>query len=210
MGGNPFRRTGMGMMAEKGNSMAGQSYFTTFQISQICGVNPTTVQNWVKENKLRAFQTPGGHRRVHRGDLLAFLKKFGMPIPDALVEGPPLVLIADDEKDILEMLEDLMRSGDTPVQVVTAQNGVEALLMIGERKPELLILDLMMPGMNGYEVCRKLKSNPGTRNIKVVAISGDHHPEAKERILNTGADLFITKPIDVAAFRDQCFRLLGN
>jgi len=188
--------------------MAEKPYYTTFKISQMCGVNPTTVQNWVKEKKLRAFQTPGGHRRIQREDLVAFLKKFGMPIPAELAGYPPLVLIVDDEADILDMLEDLLRSGAADVEVAKAQSGVEALLMIGERKPELLILDLKMPGMDGYEVCRKLKSNSGTKTICIIAISGDHSAAVKERILETGADLFFTKPIDVVEFRTQCFNLL--
>jgi len=188
--------------------MARRSFFTTFEISQICGVNPTTVQNWVKGKKLRAFQTPGGHRRVSREDLIAFMKEFGMPLPADLSQGPPLVLIVDDESDIVDMLEALMRSGDDEIKVAKAQNGVDALLMIGGTKPNLLILDIMMPGMNGYEVCKKLKSSPGTQNIKIVAISGDHNPAVKERILSAGADLFFTKPLEIVGFREQCFNLL--
>jgi len=188
--------------------MARHLFFTTFEISQICGVNPTTVQNWVKGKKLRAFQTPGGHRRVSREDLVAFMKEFGMPLPAELAQDPPLVLIVDDESDILDMLEALMKSGDDDVRVVKAQNGVDALLMIGETKPDLLILDIMMPGMNGYEVCKKLKTSAGTQSIKIVAISGDHNPAVKERILSSGADLFFTKPLEIVGFREQCFNLL--
>jgi len=188
--------------------MGQRSFYTTFEISQICGVNPTTVQNWVKSKKLKAFQTPGGHRRVLRQDLIVFLKEFGMPIPADLSQNPPLIMIVDDEVDILEMMEDLILSGDDELRVAKAQNGVDALLMIGETKPDLLILDIMMPGMNGYDVCRKLKTSPGTQNIKIVAISGDHNPVVKERILNTGADLFFTKPLDIVQFREQCFHLL--
>jgi len=190
--------------------MARHSFFTTFEISQICGVNPTTVQNWVKGKKLRAFQTPGGHRRVRREDLVAFLKEFGMPLPEDLSQSPPLILIVDDEGDILDMLEDLLKSGDEQVKVAKAQNGVDALLMIGETKPDLLILDLMLPGMNGFEVCKKLKSSPGTRSIKRVAISGDPNPAVKERILGAGADLFFTKPLEIVGFREQCFNLLQS
>jgi excisionase family DNA binding protein len=188
--------------------MARRSFFTTFEISQLCGVNPTTVQNWVKGKKLRAFQTPGGHRRVRREDLVSFMKEFGMPLPAHLSPNPPLVLIVDDEVDILDMLEALMRSGDDEVKVAKAQNGVDALLMIGEIKPDLLILDIMMPGMNGYDVCKRLKSSPGTQNIKIVTISGDHNPAVKERILSAGADLFFTKPLEIVGFREQCFNLL--
>ncbi len=190
--------------------MARHSFFTTFEISQICGVNPTTVQNWVKGKKLRAFQTPGGHRRVRREDLLVFLKEFGMPIPAELSQNPPLILIVDDEVDILDMLEALVKSRDEEINVAKAQNGVDALVMIGESKPDLLILDIMIPGMNGFEVCRKLKASPGTQSIRIVAISGDHDPAVRERVLGAGADLFFTKPLDIIGFRDQCFSLLQN
>jgi excisionase family DNA binding protein len=188
--------------------MQRRSFFTTFEISQICGVNPTTVQNWVKGKKLRAFKTPGGHRRILREDLVAFMREFDMPLPAELAQNPPLVMIVDDEGDILDMLEALLRSSDNAVSVTKAQSGVEALLMIGECKPDLLILDIMMPGMNGYEVCQKLKSSGSTQNIKIVAISGDHNPAVRERILGSGADLFFTKPLEIVGFREQCFRLL--
>lgn len=188
--------------------MQRRTFFTTFEISQICGVNPTTVQNWVKGKKLRAFTTPGGHRRIRREDLISFLKKFDMPIPAELDQGPPLVMIVDDEKEILDLLEDLLKSGGNEVSISRAASGVEALLMIGECKPHLLILDIMMPGMNGYEVCQKLKSSPATRNIKIVAISGDNRATVRERILDSGADLFFAKPLKMAEFRKQCFKLL--
>ena len=188
--------------------MIRRTFFTTFEISQICGVNPTTVQNWVKGKKLRAFQTPGGHRRVSREDLVAFMKEFGMPIPSELSQDGPLIMLVDDENDILELLEDVMTSGDEEIRIAKAQSGVEALLLIGESKPSLVILDIMMPGMNGLEVCQKLKSNPGTQNIKIVAMTGDHNPAMKERILHAGADLYFTKPINIIDFRKQCFRLI--
>ena len=133
-----------------------------------------------------------------------------MPFPEGFSQNPPLVMLVDDENDILDMLEDLMKSGEDSVNVVRAQSGIAALLMIGEYKPDLLILDIMMPGMNGFDVCQKLKASPGTRNIKIVAISGDHNPAVKERILTAGADLFITKPLEIIGFREQCFHLLQS
>jgi excisionase family DNA binding protein len=188
--------------------MQRREFFTTFEISQICGVNPTTVQNWVKGKKLKAFTTPGGHRRIRREDLISFLNEFGMPVPAELDQRSPLIMIVDDEKDIVDLLEDLMKSGDDALEVARAASGVEALLTIGECKPDLLILDIMMPGMNGYEVCQKLKSSPGTRNIKIVAISGDHDASVREQALKSGADLFFAKPLKMVEFRKQCFKLL--
>ena len=124
------------------------------------------------------------------------------------MQNPPLAMVVDDENDILDMLEDLLKSGDDEINVVRAQSGIAALLMIGEYRPDLLILDIMMPGMNGYEVCQKVKANSSTQNIKIVAISGDHNPAVRERILNAGADLFFTKPLDIVGFREQCLNLL--
>ncbi len=188
--------------------MARRSFLTTFEISQICEVNPTTVQNWIRDRKLKAHVTPGGHRRVLRADLIRFMETFGMPIPPELTNSPSFILIVDDETDMIELLTAALRSGGQEVDVAGTQGGVEALLMIGERRPDLLILDIMMPGMNGIEVCEKLKSHPQTRKLKIVAISGDHNPSLRERVLAAGADLFFTKPFDLMTFRDECLNLM--
>jgi len=189
--------------------MARRTTYTTFELSQICEVNPTTVQNWVKEGKLRAYATPGGHRRVTKEDLLAFLHKYGMPVPTQLETRTPVVMIVDDEPDVRGMLEEVMATAEVPVEVETAAGGIEALLRIGEKKPDLLILDIRMPHMDGFEVCRQLKANPRNQKIKIVAITGDNDPALREKIIAAGADLFFTKPLDVVAFRDEALRLIG-
>jgi excisionase family DNA binding protein len=190
--------------------MPRRSFLTTFEISEICEVNPTTVQNWVKEGKLKAHATPGGHRRIRREDLISFMKEFGMPIPAELDEPPPYILIVDDEKDVVDLLTEVMLSGEEELEVAGAQNGVDALLMIGERNPDLLILDIMMPGMNGIEVCQKLKAGATTRNLKIVAITGDHDPAIHGRVLAAGADLFFAKPFDMVKFRADCIHLMNS
>jgi excisionase family DNA binding protein len=190
--------------------MSRRSFFTTFEVSAICEVNPTTVQNWVKERKLKAYATPGGHRRIRRTDLVTFLKHFGMPLPAELAHEPHLVLIVDDEPEIREMLVAAMRSWDVPLEVTTAPGGVEALVSIGERKPDLLVLDLLMPGLNGIDVCRRLKANASTRGIRIVAVTGRQEPEMRERALRAGADLFFTKPLDLVSFRDASLQLLTS
>jgi excisionase family DNA binding protein len=190
--------------------MARRSYFTTFEISRICQVNPTTVQNWIKEKKLQAFVTPGGHRRVRLEDLIAFMKQYGMPIPPELDDRRRLVLIVDDDEDILELLTTALQADDGGLEVVQARDGVEALLLIGERKPDLLILDILLPGMNGIEVCQKLRSGPGTRGIKIAAVTGDPSPDTRKRVLEAGADLFFAKPFDMADFIAGCHELLGS
>jgi excisionase family DNA binding protein len=189
---------------------ARRSFYTTFEISQICEVNPTTVQNWVKEKKLKAYVTPGGHRRIRREDLKTFMLEFGMPLPAELCGERSVVLIVDDEPEMLDLLASAFASAEEEVEVLKAPGGVEALILIGERKPELLIIDILMPGMNGLEVCRKLKQCESTRNIRIVAISGDHDPGIRMRSLQSGADLFFTKPLDIAEFREASLRLMRS
>ncbi len=190
--------------------MVKRSFYTTFEISQICEVNPTTVQNWVKEKKLKAYVTPGGHRRIRKEDLKAFMRKFGMPIPSDIADARPYIIIVDDEVEVLGMLKAVLESDGDELEIATAVGGVEALLLIGERKPDLLILDIMLPGMNGFEVCRKLKSSATTRNIRIVAITGVHDATLRERILKAGADLFFAKPLNVVEFRKACLTLVGG
>jgi CheY-like chemotaxis protein len=105
-------------------------------------------------------------------------------------------------------LSDAFRAKNESANVATALGGVEALLLIGERKPDLLILDILMPGMNGFEVCKKLKEKPGTQNIKIVAITGHSDTDLKARILQAGADLFYRKPLNVMPFCQECLKLL--
>ncbi len=190
--------------------MPRRSFYTTFEISQICEVNPTTVQNWVKEKKLKAFVTPGGHRRIRREDLLSFLNEFQMPVPEDLAPRRPLVMIVDDEKEVLDLLCSVLKSGNDGIEVACAQSGVEALLQIGERTPDLLVLDIMMPGMDGIEVCEKLRSSPRSRNLKIVGISGDTNPEVRARALQAGANLFFNKPLNVLEFRKEALKLIGH
>jgi excisionase family DNA binding protein len=193
--------------------MQKRAFYTTFEISQICGVNPTTVQNWIKTKRLKAFQTPGRHRRVRREDLTAFLREFGMPIPSELEAGevqktPLTILIVDDDVDVGDVIADALQTAGGNINIMKAQNGVDALLMIGRSKPDMIILDIIMPNMNGYDVCERLKANNDSQDIKIIGISGDHSQHVHERIIAAGADMFFTKPLDLIGFRDECFRLL--
>ena len=135
-----------------------------------------------------------------------------MPIPAELENNEAQkiihnVLIADDDTDVRNVIADALRVGDE-INITEARNGIDALLAIGRSKPDMIILDVRMPNMNGYDVCERLKADNDVRKIKIIAISGDHSPEVRERIIAAGADMFFTKPLDLIGFRDECFRLL--
>jgi DNA-binding response OmpR family regulator len=102
------------------------------------------------------------------------------------------VLIAEDEPNIVTSLEFLMRNCEYEVRV--ARDGEEALRLAGEFQPDVLLLDVMMPLCNGFEVCRRLRDNPATRAVKIVMLTAHGREAQIERGLAAGADAYITKP----------------
>ncbi|MBI4668938.1 MAG: response regulator [Elusimicrobia bacterium] len=147
--------------------------FTTTEISRICDVYPATAINWIDAGKLKAYVTPGGHRRVTRQDLIEFLQKHKIPVPQELFEPEKkAVLIVDDEADIARLIERAFAKHQDVFTTQSVSSGVEAIFQIGQKQPDLLILDIVLPGMNGLEVCAKLRSMPQTSSMKIIAITG--------------------------------------
>ena len=176
-----------------------------------CRVSRFTVLKWVREGKLRAFTTPGGHHRIERDDLVRFLKEFGFPVPAALGQAsPPRVLIVDDEVGVTDFLaRALEKDPEMSYEVLTTQSGYEACLLVGERKPDLVVLDIKMPGIDGIEVCRRIRENPTTSATRIIAVTGYASEENIEAIRNAGAEVCLEKPLDVSDFIDTVHQVLG-
>jgi two-component system alkaline phosphatase synthesis response regulator PhoP len=118
------------------------------------------------------------------------------------------VLLVDDNEQNLELLEVYME--DLPeLRVVTATNGLEALAKVEEESPDLLLLDIMMPKMSGFEVCKRLKSNPETRDIIIVMVTALNETGDIERAAECGTDDYIAKPIDRKALVSLVRNLLA-
>jgi excisionase family DNA binding protein len=186
------------------NPKSDKSIYTTHEVSRLLHVNPRSVINWIEQSLLPSYRTPGGHRRIRRDDLLAFLRKHQIPTPEALVEGKFNVLIVDDEQEIVDLIKTfLVRQGG--YDVTSASDGITALLEVGRLKPDLLILDIMIPGVDGIEVCRRIKADAGNRSI-IIAVSGN--AEHEHDIYRAGADVFMTKPLDLERLQSEARRLL--
>lgn len=188
---------------------------TTYQISRYCAVNISTVMDWIDGGKLRAFKTPGGHRRVLRSDLLEFLRTYGMPVPEEL-RAAKRVLIVDDEALIIRLVERVARGLDPAFEFATAANGFEAGRKFAAFAPDLVVLDLMLPGLDGFAVCRAMREGQaapprgaGGRAVRILAISGFDTEENKERILSCGADDYLGKPLAPGPLAEKIARLLG-
>lgn len=182
-----------------------KTIYTTHEVSRLLQVNPRSVINWIDQNLLPSYRTPGGHRRIRRDDLLGFLRKHQIPTPPSLMEdGCFSVLIVDDEEDITQIIKAYFeRKGG--FQVTTVSDGISALLEVGRAKPDLLVLDIMIPGVDGVEVCRRIKADPSASTI-IIAISGQ--PELEKKILQAGGDIFLTKPLDLERLYNEIRSLL--
>ena len=181
-----------------------KTIYTTHEVSRLLHVNPRSVINWIEQNLLPSYRTPGGHRRIRREDLLAFLRKHQIPTPASLVEGKFSVLIVDDEEEIVSIAKAYFQ-GQGGYEISSASDGITALIEVGRIKPDLLILDIRIPGVDGVEVCRRIKADPGNKTA-IIAISGV--ADTERNILQAGADAFMAKPVDLEKLHTEARRLL--
>jgi excisionase family DNA binding protein len=181
-----------------------KTIYTTHEVSRLLQVNPRSVINWIEQSLLPSYRTPGGHRRIRRDDLLAFLRKHQIPTPASLVDGTFNVLIVDDEEEIVDLLKTYLRR-QGGYEVTTASDGISAMIEVGRIKPDILILDIMIPGVDGIEVCRRIKADSGNKTT-IIAISGI--AENEKKVLQAGADAFMLKPIDLEKLHSEARRLL--
>ena len=181
-----------------------KNVFTTHEVSKLLQVNPRSVINWIEQDLLNSYRTPGGHRRIRKDDMLAFLRRHQIPIPPALMEEKFKVLIVEDEDDIVKILKTFY-DRQKVYDVSSASDGITALIEVGRLHPDLMILDILIPGVDGLEVCRRIKEDPANRTT-IIAVSGQ--PEVEAKILQAGADCFLSKPLDLDRLMDESKRLL--
>lgn len=178
-------------------------YLTTSEAGNICGVTRTTITRWIDEGLFNAFITPGGHRKIRREDLNRFLAAKNIAPPEATDPGKKNILVVDDNPYDLKLFEAFFLIAKDKYQVHTAGDGFEAIYKIGEVKPEIVVLDLMMPDMDGFEVCTKIKSNENTKHIQVIITTAHGEEKNREKALECRADAFFTKPLDWTALIEK-------
>jgi excisionase family DNA binding protein len=176
-------------------------YLTPNEVAQWMMVSPITVRGWAQKGMLQAEVTPGGHRRFRREEVERFARQWN----PAGNRGALRVLIVDDDRSVVGFLKELLEGASAPVTVEVAYGGFEAGRKVHAFTPDVVLLDYMMPGIKGSEVCQQIKQIPGLADVRVIAMSGFLSPEYEAELLAAGAECCLTKPIDTA----QLFSLLG-
>ena len=176
------------MQEKEGTTQAPSDWLTLGQAAKYLGVAQSTIRKWSDSGRLAAFYTPGGHRRFRRGDLDRFL---GTSRP-ASSGGRPLVLIVDDDPGLRAFLRANLELDGCDVR--EASSADEGLTALEERPPDLILLDVMMPKMDGWEMLQLVRERHGVESIPVVMFSGK--TDEGEDAVDRGAQAFIGKPFD--------------
>ncbi len=173
-------------------------YLTPNEVAEMLMVSPTTIRQWASQGKLNSALTPGGHRRFLRADVERFSRQNNLTLP-LRDNDVTRILIVDDDEEVGQLLTRLFTYSSSPVETMTATSGFEAGRLVHSFEPHVVLLDLMMPGVDGFEVCRDIKQNPATRAIRVVAMTGYYEDDNVAGILDAGAEVCLSKPFKLNA-----------
>jgi two-component system, OmpR family, response regulator len=173
-----------------------KTVFTTGEAAKICKVSQQTIIRCFDSGQLKGFRVPGSRfRRIPREQLYSFMRDNGIPT-DALDSGRRKVLVVDDDVDLVELLVDALER-DGRFEVRSVNNGFGAGMLINEFRPDVIVLDVMLPDINGKEVCKRVRSEKNSDDAKIICISGMVEQDKIQELRDAGANDFMKKPFDV-------------
>ena len=175
-----------------------KTVFTTGEAAEICKVSQQTIIRCFDSGRLKGFRVPGSRfRRIPRDALMAFMKD----------SGKSKVLVVDDDPEIVELFVDVLER-DGRFEVKTAATGYDAGMMTQEFMPDLIILDYMLPDINGNVVCKTIRSKPEYEHTKIIIVSGVVNQDEINDLLKSGADEFVKKPFNIEKLIERIGELL--
>ena len=184
-----------------------KTVFTTGEAAKICKVSQQTIIRCFDSGQLKGFRVPGSKfRRIPRDVLYKFMKDNGIPT-DALESGKRKALVVDDDEELVELIADVLNS-DGRFEVRTANNGFDAGMMVKEYHPDIIVLDVMLPDINGKEVCERVRSDTNLDDVKIICISGMVEAHKVDELKQAGADEFVQKPFEVNDLMKRMCHLL--
>ncbi|MFP6670433.1 MAG: response regulator [Pirellulaceae bacterium] len=187
--------------------MSAKTVFTTGEAAKICKVSQQTIIRCFDNGSLKGFRVPGSRfRRIPREQLFSFMKDNGIPT-DALESGKRKILVVDDDEDLVELLVDVFER-DGRFETRTANNGFGAGMLVKEFRPDLVVLDVMLPDINGKEVCQRVRSDKSLESVKIICISGMVEQDKIADLRAVGADDFMHKPFTVDKLLERACELL--
>ncbi len=187
--------------------MSSKTVFTTGEAAKICKVSQQTIIRCFDNGSLKGFRVPGSRfRRIPREQLYSFMKENGIPT-DALESGKRRLLIVDDDEELVELMVDVF-ARDGRFEIKTANNGFGAGMLVKDFRPDLVVLDVMLPDINGKEVCQRVRSDPNMKTVKIICISGMVEQDKIADLMAAGANDFMNKPFSIDKLLQRCCEML--
>jgi response regulator RpfG family c-di-GMP phosphodiesterase len=184
-----------------------KAIYTTGEAAVICKLSQQTIIRCFDSGQLHGFRVPGSKfRRIPRPELIRFMKENNMPM-DGMENDKIRVLVVDDDPQIVELFVDVLKA-DGRFEIATASSGYDAGVLTQTFQPDLVVLDYMLPDINGTVVCKTIRDNPELAHIKVLIISGVVNPAEVDRLMEAGADDFIKKPFNIENVVQRILELL--
>lgn len=176
--------------------------YTTGEAADVCKISQQTIIRCFDAGRLEGFRVPGSKfRRIPRPSLIRFMKENNIPL-DAIESGKKKVLVVDDDTEIVDLISEILVR-DGRFEIRTASSGYEAGLSTEQFRPDLILLDYMLPDINGNVVCQTIRKNPEFENIKIIIVSGVAKQDEIAQLLKSGAEDFIKKPFNIVEFTDK-------
>jgi excisionase family DNA binding protein len=184
-----------------------KTVFTTGEAAKICKVSQQTIIRCFDNGQLKGFRVPGSRfRRIPREALYKFMKDNGIPT-DALESGKRKVLLVDDDAELVQLMNKVLEE-DGRFEVRIASNGFDAGMMVKEYRPDIIVLDVMLPDINGKEVCHRVRADSTLEDVRILCISGMIEEDKIQELRLSGADEFLHKPFDIEELIDRMCGLL--
>lgn len=182
--------------------------YTTREVGNFCGVDLTTVINWVNQGRLKAYKTAGGHRRIKLEDLKKFMNEFSMPFPPEFQDRNGFkVLVITEDNEIQDIITQSFKEFYKNFRIRIAADAFEAGNKLTVFKPDIVILSLTLPGIVGYKLVRKIKKIEN--DVKIIAITANENNKIREKVLNAGSDGYIVRPFTKDDFLSAVKKILG-
>ena len=185
-----------------------KNVYSTGEAAEICKVSQQTIIRCFDSGRLHGFRVPGSRfRRIPRESLIKFMKDNDIPL-DNLDSGRHKILVVDDDPEIVELMVDVFER-DGRFEVRTAGSGYDAGVMTQEFRPDMIILDYMLPDVNGNIVCKTIRQNPLFEHTKIIIVSGVVNQDEINDMLNLGANDFLKKPFSIDELVNRMATMLG-
>ena len=191
--------------------------YSALEVANICGVVNQTAINWIRNGYLTAFSTPGGQYRIYLEDLITFMKSRNMKIPAELTEvyqqqknSPVSILVVDDDKGLNQVVTKYLEKELSDVKLFQAFDGFEAGAIIADKKPNIILLDLDLPGVKGEDLCVKINNSEEFGKPVVCVMTALKDSGIEERLKGLGAIHFFVKPLNLVEIADSIKQIIST